>query len=120
MQVELTLWVPGGQEQTGLCPTTLQSPPSIGQTVVEPDEQGSRQPPSTHAWVKLQSASRSHGRTRLSEAEAESPVSWANEVPRRRSSPDTLLILQVYSTSLYPLLTGLSGATMATGQHGSV
>lgn len=114
MHVELRLWVPGGQEQTGLCPTTLQRPPSIGQTVVEPEEHGSRQPPSTQAWVKLQLASRSHGRTRFSEAEADSPVSWANEVPRSRSSPSILFILCFYCTPL----PGPSGATMATGQNG--
>ena len=114
MHVELRLWVPGGQEQTGLCPTTLQSPPSIGQTVFEPEEHGSRQPPSTQAWVKLQPASRSHGRTRFSEAEADSPVSWANAVPRSRSSPDILFIFCFYCTPL----PGPSGATMATGQNG--
>ena len=114
MHVELRLWVPGGQEQTGLCPTTLQRPPSIGQTVFEPEEHGSRQPPSTQAWVKLQSASRSHGRTRFSDAEADSPVSWANEVPRIRSSPDILFIFCFYCTPL----PGPSGATMATGQNG--
>ena len=114
MHVELRLWVPEGQEQTGLCPTTLQRPPSIGQTEVEPEEHGSRQPPSTQAWVKLQSASRSQGRTRFSEAEADSPVSWANEVPRSRSSPNILFILCFYCIPL----PGPSGATMATCQHG--
>ena len=116
----------------------MHRPPSIGQTDLDPDEQGSRQPPSTHAWVrimimieimviitlvKLQSASRSQGRTRFSEAEADSPVSWANEVPRSRSSPDIILwlyspditlILWLYSNPL----SGPSGATMATWQHG--
>ena len=116
----------------------MHRPPSIGQTDLDPEEQGSRQPPSTHAWirmmiimiimiiitlVKLQSASRSQGRTRFSEAEADSPVSWANELPRSRSSPDiilwlyspdTTLILWLYSNPL----SGPSGATMATWQHG--
>ena len=73
--------------------------------------------------VKLQSASRSQGRTRFSEAEADSPVSWANELPRSRSSPDIILwlyspditlILWLYSNPL----SGPSGATMATWQHG--
>ena len=119
----------------------MHRPPSIGQTDLDPEEQGSRQPPSTHACVgkmiimimimmktiitlvKLQSASRSQGRTRFSEAEADSPVSWANEVPRSRSSPDIILwlyspditlILWLYSNPL----SGPSGATMATWQHG--
>ena len=116
----------------------MHRPPSIGQTDLEPEEQGSRQPPSTHAWVrimimieimviitlvKLQSASRSQGRTRFSEAEADSPVSRATELPRSRSSPDiilwlyspdTTLILWLYSNPL----SGPSGATMATWQHG--
>ena len=73
--------------------------------------------------VKLQSASRSQGRTRFSEAEADSPVSWATEVPRSRSSPDIILwlyspditlILWLYSNPL----SGPSGAPMATWQHG--
>ena len=117
----------------------MHRPPSIGQTDLDPEEQGSRQPPSTHAWVrkkmimimmktiitlvKLQSASRSQGRTRFSEAEADSPVSWANEVPRSRSSPD--IILWLYSLDITLILwlycnplSGPSGATMATWQHG--
>ena len=73
--------------------------------------------------VKLQSASRSQGRTRFSEAEADSPVSWANEVPRSRSSPD--IILWLYSPDITLILwlycnplSGPTGATMATWQHG--
>ena len=38
VQVALLLWVPGGQEQTGLWPTTLQTPPVMGHTVLEPGE----------------------------------------------------------------------------------
>ena len=116
----------------------MHRPPSIGQTDLDPEEQGSRQPPSTHAWVrimimieimviitlvKLQSASRSQGRTRFSEAEADSPVSWATELPRSRSSPD--IILWLYSPDITLILwlytnplSGPSGATMATWQHG--
>ena len=119
----------------------MHRPPSIGQTDLDPEEQGSRQPPSTHALVsimiiiimimmktiitlvKLQSASRSQGRTRFSEAEADSPVSWANEVPRSRSSPD--IILWLYSLDITLILwlycnplSGPTGATMATWQHG--
>ena len=73
--------------------------------------------------VKLQSASRSQGRTRFSEAEADSPVSWANEVPRSRSSPD--IILWLYSPDITLILwlysnppSGPTGAPMATWQHG--
>ena len=73
--------------------------------------------------VKLQSVSRSQGRTRFSEAEADSPVSWANELPRSRSSPD--IILWLYSPDITHILwlycnpvSGPSGAPMATWQHG--
>ena len=119
----------------------MHRPPSIGQTDLDPEEQGSRQPPSTHAWVrkmiimimtmmktiitlvKLQSASRSQGRTRFSEAEADSPVSWATEVPTSRSSPDIILWLYSPDITLILLLysnplSGPSGAPMATWQHG--
>ena len=38
VQVALLLWVPGGQEQTGRWPTTLQTPSVMGHTVLEPGQ----------------------------------------------------------------------------------
>ena len=94
VHVELRLCVPEGHEQTGRWPTTLQRPPSMGQTEESPTWQGFLQPPFTQAWVSPQSVSRSQGLTRLRVAEAESPVSCALVVARSsRSSRFSLSIV---------------------------
>ena len=97
MQVELRLCVPDGHEQTGRWPTTLQRPPSMGQTEESPAWQGFLQAPSMQACVRPHSVSRSQGLTRFRVAEAESPVSCALVVARSsRSSRFGLSIVEGY------------------------